>query len=137
LDGLLHVYVSFFRCNEERNPVISFELNESISVGADVLENEHDVVPSVDIQLLVGVEVFVLLFFHVGLFHHFSNVYGFPNLSTILPLHVQKVLFLHHVINVWVIVFLIFYFLVIILVGAQRNFGLQRSINESSLAFCQ
>jgi hypothetical protein len=55
--------------------VISFELNESISVGADVLENEHDVVPSVDIQLLVGVEVFVLLFFHVGLFHHFSYVY--------------------------------------------------------------
>lgn len=98
--------------------MISLELNESISIGADVLENEHDVVPSVDIHLLVGVEVFVLLFFHVGLFQHFSHVYGFPNLSTILPLHVQKVLFLHHVINVWVVVFLLFDFLVIILIAA-------------------
>jgi hypothetical protein len=74
--------------------MIGLELDQGISVGTDVLENEHDIVPFVDIELLIGVKVALFFLFQLSFFNQLPCINRLSDLNSIIPVNIQQILFL-------------------------------------------
>lgn len=81
---LLHFHVGLLADDKHRDPMVGLDVVEVGDEGGNELEDEHNVVPSAEIQLFVVLEGQLLLFFQIGLQEQSIHVRG---LSDIVVVH--------------------------------------------------
>lgn len=64
---LLHFHVGLLADDEHCDPMVGLDIVEVGDEGGNELEDEHNVVPSPEIQLFIVLEGQLLLFFQIGL----------------------------------------------------------------------